>query len=82
MILRNLPNSPARIIPAAMALIASGLGILVGAIVWLTHPVSAVPAGATWNGFLRGAAFGFAIVLEATGVVLAAVAAAARDQKP
>ncbi len=76
MILRNLQNSPEKMIPVAMAMVVAGLSILVIAIAWPHFSPSLPHSGTNWNDFARGLLYGIAIALEACGVVLAASAAA------
>ena len=76
MILRNLQNSPEKIIPVAMSLIVVGLSILLIGIAWPRFSPSVPHIGTDWNDFAHGFLIGLAITLEAGGVVLAASAAA------
>jgi len=80
MILRNLQNSPERMIPVAMTMVVVGLSILVIGIAWPhfspSLPHTGPQTNIDWNDFARGFLFGIAIALEAAGVVLAATAAA------
>jgi hypothetical protein len=81
MILRNLQNSPEKMIPVAMSMIVVGLSILIIGITW-PHFSPPVPhAGTDWNDFARGFLYGLAIALETAGVALAAKAAAAKKRK-
>lgn len=78
----NRQKSPRVMVPIAMMLIAVGMTILVIGVVVLprlSHP--APHAGTDWNEFLRGFMLGFAIALEAVGLVIAAKAAAAARAK-
>jgi hypothetical protein len=81
MILRNLKNSPEKMIPVAMAFIAVGMSILVIGIIWPRFSPSIPHLGTDWNDFARGFIFGLAIALETSGLVLAAIAAAATAKK-
>ena len=76
MILRNLQNSPEKMIPVAMTMVVVGLSILTIGIAWPHFSPSLPHEGTDWNDFARGFMFGIAIALEAGGVVLAARAAA------
>lgn len=81
MILRNLQNSPEKIIPVAMSLIVVGLSILLIGIAWPRLSPSAPHIGADWNDFAHRFLIGLAITIEAGGVVLAASAAAKKHKK-
>jgi len=81
MILRNLKNSPEKMIPVAMSLIVVGLSILAIGITWPRFAPPLPHAGTDWNDFARGFLYGLAIALETAGVVLAATAAAATAKK-
>ena len=76
MILRNLQDSPEKMIPVATAMVVVGLSILTIGITWPHFSPSLPHAGTDWNDFARGFIFGIAIALEAGGVVIAARAAA------
>lgn len=75
MILRALKNEPERMIPAAMALVVAGLSIVMIGVAWPRITMSFSHPGTDWNDFFRGAIFGFGIVVEICGVILAAKAA-------
>lgn len=81
MILSKLQNSPAKVIPIAMAFVVVGMSMLTIGITWprfsppLPHP------GTDWSDFFRGVIFGIAIALEICGAVLAATAAASKKRK-
>ncbi|HEV2487006.1 MAG TPA: hypothetical protein VGT08_15870 [Terracidiphilus sp.] len=81
MILRNLQNSPEKIIPVAMSLIVVGLSILLIGIARPRFSPSAPYIGAAWNDFAHGFLIGLAIALEAGGLVLAASAAAKKRKR-
>ena len=81
MLPRNLKNSPAKIIPVAMALIVVGLSFLLIGIAWPTYAHAFTHLGTGTNNFLHGMFFGVAIALEIGGVILAATAAAAAAKK-
>jgi hypothetical protein len=81
MIFRKLENSPEKMVPVAMALVVVGLSLTVIGIAWPRLALPAPHIGTDWNDFFRGAIFGFAIVLETCGVVLAAKAAALKKRK-
>jgi hypothetical protein len=75
MILNNLKKDPAKMVSVGMAFVVVGLMILVIAINWPRLPFLAY----LWpdkNDFLRGFAYGIAIVLEISGVAINASAAA------
>ena len=76
MILRNLQNSPEKMIPVAMTFVVVGLSILMIGLAWPRFFSPAVHAGTDWSDFFRGFIFGIAIVMEIVGVALAATAAA------
>jgi hypothetical protein len=82
MILRNLKNSPEKMIPVAMALIVVGLSITMIGVAWPRFAPSVPHLGTDWNDFFRGFMFGIGIVLEIAGVAIAASAAAAKKRKP
>jgi hypothetical protein len=81
MILSRLQNSPEKMVPAAMALVTTGLMMIVVGIVWPVHSLSVASGSTNWSDFFRGVTFGFAIVLEITGVVIAGSAARAKGAK-
>ena len=78
MIFRTLDKTTEKKVAVAMLLIALGLIFLIVGITWPRHPASAALAGTDWNDFLHGLFIGVAIGLEASGVVLAISAAAAK----
>jgi hypothetical protein len=81
MILRNLQNSPEKMIPVAMAFVVVGLSILTIGIAWPRFIPPVTHTGTDWNGFFRGLLFGIAIAMEITGVVIATSAAVAKKRK-
>ena len=81
MTLRNLKNHPEKMIPVAMAMIAVGVSFLAIGIIWPRFSPSIPHAGTNWNDFFRGFMYGLSIALEAGGVALAAIAAAAVAKK-
>jgi hypothetical protein len=81
MILRKLQVAPEKIIPVAMALIVAGMSLLTIGIAWSRFSPPLPHAGTDWSDFFRGVLFGIAIVLEASGAVLASKAAAAKKRK-
>jgi hypothetical protein len=81
MLLRTLQNSPAKIIPVAMALIVVGLSFLLFGLAWPTLSHGSAHVGMLSNDFIHGLFFGIAIALELGGVALAAAAAAAAAKK-
>jgi hypothetical protein len=81
MILRNLQNSPEKMIPVAMAFVVVGLSILTIGIAWPRFIPPVAHTGTDWNDFFRGLLFGIAIAMEITGVVIATSAAVARKRK-
>jgi len=81
MILSKLQNSPEKMIPIAMALIAVGMAMTTVGIVWPRLSPSLPHPGTDWNDFFRGVVFGIAIVLEIAGLVIAVQAAAAKKRK-
>ena len=78
MILGKLQQYPEKRIPVAMALVTTGLMILIAGIVWPAHALPIAHSGTDWGDFFRGFVFGFAIVLELSGLVI--LAAAKRKQ--
>lgn len=85
MILRNLilrdgQKSPAVGVPVAMMLIVTGLMLTMIGVFWPRLSFPAAHLGQEWNDFPRGVMFGIAIVLEISGVVIAATAAAAASR--
>ncbi|MDR3377550.1 MAG: hypothetical protein P4M10_02610 [Verrucomicrobiae bacterium] len=81
MIFRNLKNSPEKLLPVAMAMIAVGLSILTIGIAWPRFSPSLPHMGTDWNDFARGFMYGLAIALEASGLVLALAAATAAKKR-
>lgn len=81
MIFSNLKNSPEKLLPVAMAMIAVGLSILTIGIAWPRFSPSLPHMGTDWNDFARGFIYGLAIALEASGLVLAVFAAAAAKKR-
>jgi hypothetical protein len=81
MILRNLQNSPEKMVPVAMAFVVVGLSILTIGIAWPRFIPPVVHSGTDWNDFFRGLLFGIAIAMEITGVVIATSAAVAKKRK-
>lgn len=81
MLLRKLQNSPEKMVPVAMALIAVGLSLTTISITW--HPSSPpLPhTGTDWSQFARGLIMGIAIVLEVAGLAIAAQAVAIKKRK-
>jgi hypothetical protein len=67
-------------IPAAMALVVAGLSIVMTGFAWPRFSASMPHPGTDWNDFVRGAIFGFGIVVEIAGVALAANAAALKKR--
>ena len=81
MILRNLQNTPEKMIPVAMAFVVVGLSILIIGITWPKFIPPVAHTGTDWNDFFRGLLLGIAIAMEITGVVIATSAAAAKKRK-
>jgi hypothetical protein len=81
MLLRKLRNSPEKMIPVAMALIAIGLSLTTIGITWPRFSPLLPHTGTNWNDFTRGVFFGVAIFFEVAGVAIAAQAAAAKKRK-
>jgi hypothetical protein len=81
MILRNLKNSPEKMIPVAMAFIAVGMSILAIGLAWPRFSPSIPHLGTDWNDFFRGFMFGLAIALNTAGLVFAVFAATASAKK-
>ncbi|MGA7858176.1 MAG: hypothetical protein WCA11_09645 [Terracidiphilus sp.] len=81
MILSRLQNSPEKAIPVAMALVTTGLMMIVVGIVWPIHSPPVAYGGTNWSDFFRGFTFGIAIVMELTGVVIASAAVRAKAAK-
>ena len=78
MILSKLQGPPAKTVPVGMLFVAVGMMFLVLGISWQKLPALAQ----LWpdqNDFLRGFCFGFAIVMEATGLVINVAAAKSRQ---
>lgn len=73
MILCKLQNSPQKMIPFAMTLLAVGLAILVVGASWPMLVPSFLNLGS--NDFLHGFCFGLGLTLEIGGVILVAAAA-------
>jgi hypothetical protein len=80
MIDRLFKTTPEKAVPVAMALVVTGLSLLTIGIAWPRLSPSLPHAGIDWNDFFRGAVFGFALVLEICGVVLATRAANAKKR--
>ncbi len=78
MILRRLQNSPEKMVPVAMALVTSGLMMIVVGIVWPVHSIPVAHGDTNWSDFFRGVTFGFGIVMELTGAVIASAAVRAK----
>ena len=78
MILSRVQNSPEKMIPVAMALVTAGLMMIVVGIVWPIHSLPVAHGGTNWGDFFRGATFGFGMVVELTGVVIASTAVRAK----
>lgn len=81
MIFRKLEESSEKMVPVAMALIVVGLSIVMIGVNWPRISLPVPRGGTDWNDFFRGAIFGFGLVLEICGVVLAAKAAALKKRK-
>jgi hypothetical protein len=81
MILRNLKQDPAKMLPVATTFVVVGLSILIIGIAWPRFLPQVPHIGTDWNDFFRGVIFGIAIAMEVTGVVLAASAASAAAKK-
>ena len=81
MILRTLQISPSKLVPVAMALLVTGLTLLMFGIAWPRFAFPAAHLGIEWSDFLRGLLFGLSIVLEISAVVLAVSAAPAKARK-
>jgi hypothetical protein len=75
MILKKLEGSPSKMVSVGMLLVTVGLMFLICGITWprLSFMAHLWP---DQNDFLRGFCFGFAIVMEATGLALSVMAAA------
>jgi hypothetical protein len=78
MILSRLQNSPEKMIPVAMALVTAGLMIIVVGLVWPIHTLPVAHGATNWSDFSRGFTFGFGIVVELTGVVIASATVRAK----
>jgi hypothetical protein len=81
MILRTLQISPAKSIPIAMALLVTGLTLLMLGIAWPRFAFPAAYFGTEWSDFLRGLLYGVSIALEISAVVLVASAMPAKARK-
>jgi len=69
MILGRLRSAPEKRVPAAMAMVSTGLLLVVLGVVWGRFGLAG-SWGASWNDFARGFLFGLGITLEVAGVVL------------
>ena len=74
MFLKKLKESPEKMVSFGMMLVTIGLMLIVLGVLWPKLPFLA-NLWPTWNDFLRGFVFGFAISLEIAGVVINATAA-------
>ena len=74
MLLKKLKESPEKMVSFGMMLVTIGLMLIVLGVLWPKLPFLA-NLWPTWNDFLRGFVFGFAISLEIAGVVINATAA-------
>jgi hypothetical protein len=81
MLLAKLKCSPEKMIPVAMALVVTGLMLVVVSTVWYRLPLPVAHMGTDWNDFFRGLLIGIAIALEIGGVVIASAAAAAKRKQ-
>jgi hypothetical protein len=81
MILRSLQKSPEKMAPLAMALITIGLALLMIGLSWPRLSFHAGHLMLRWSDFTRGFLFGIALVLEISGVAIAASAASLRAKK-
>ena len=75
MLLKKLKESPEKTVAFGMLLISVGLMLIVLGVLWPKLPFLA-NLWPTWNDFMRGFVFGFAITLEIAGLVINATAAA------
>lgn len=81
MLLHKLRQTPEKMVPVAMALVAVGLLLMVLSAVWTRLGIPLAHMGRDWSDFVRGMLIGVALGLEAGGVVIAAAAATARAGK-
>jgi uncharacterized membrane protein len=75
MLLKKLKESSEKMVAFGMSLVVFGLMLIVLGVLWPKLPFLA-NLWPTWNDFMRGFVFGFAITLEIAGVVINATAAA------
>jgi len=81
MFLDKLSSSPAKVVPVAMALLSTGLMLLVIGIVWPQLGFLSAHVGPDASDFLRGLLYGIAITFEITSVVILIKFAAAKPKK-
>jgi hypothetical protein len=81
MILGKLQISPAKSVPIAMALLVTGLTLLMLGIAGPRFAFPAAYLGTDWSDFLRGVLYGLSIVLEISGLVVALTAVPATARK-
>jgi hypothetical protein len=81
MILGKLQISPAKSVPVAMALLVTGLTLLMLGIAWPRFAFPVAYLGTDWSDFLRGVLYGLSIVLEISGLVVALTAVPATARK-
>ena len=75
MLLKKLKESPEKMVACGMLLVTVGLVLIVLGVLWPKLPLLA-NLWPTWNDFLHGFVFGFAITLEIAGLVINTTAAA------
>jgi hypothetical protein len=80
MLLKKLKESPEKLVPLGMLLVTVGLMLIVLGVLWPKLPFLA-NLWPTWNDFLRGFIFGFAITLEIAGLVINVTAASNKQKK-
>ena len=81
MFLRKLQISQAKSVPMAMALLVTGLTLLMLGIAWPRFAFPVAHLGTEWSDFLRGMLFGLSIAFEISGLVIALTAVPATARK-
>jgi hypothetical protein len=81
MLLDKLSANPAKVIPVAMALLSTGLMLLVFAILWPKSGYLSAHVGPDTSDFLRGLLYGISITFEIASVVILVKFAAAKPKK-
>ena len=75
---RQASKNSQKMIRGAMALVVTGLMLIVVCTAWSRLTLPFAHMGADWSDFFRGMLTGIAIALEIGGVVIASAAAAAK----